>query len=150
MTTAVRTSNLTSVTWPECWSVHQHQFSGSALEVEESTAVWMWRRTEHILQSLTCKRKRWKRMYSADKFLCVPLYSRCRSARNFVRLGTLLQISFDCFLFLYSLTYMQHDYYQRTSVCDVIRCQLAYSIASPTKERNWISRTCYQQMVITP
>jgi hypothetical protein len=27
-------------------------------------------------------------MYSADKFLCASLYSRCHSACNFVHLGT--------------------------------------------------------------
>jgi hypothetical protein len=42
-------------------------------------------------------------MYSADKFLCVSLYARCSSACNFVRLGTLLQLSSNRFLFLYSL-----------------------------------------------
>jgi hypothetical protein len=31
-------------------------------------------------------------MYSEDKFLCVSLYSRCRSSCNFVRLSTLLQL----------------------------------------------------------
>jgi hypothetical protein len=35
-------------------------------------------------------------------------------------------------------------------VRDVIRCQLAYSIASPTEQWNWVSRIYYKQMAITP
>jgi hypothetical protein len=51
----------------------------------------------------------------SNTFLCVSLYSPCRSAFNFVRLGTLLQLSsYNRFLFLY-FPYMQHDYYQRIS-----------------------------------
>jgi hypothetical protein len=108
-------------------------------------------------------------------FLCVSLYSRCRSACNFVRLGTLLQLSSsNRILFLYSLihaaqllpacgvsffnihtvvwhftlfvwvhcynylpltvsfpctlSYMPHDYYQRTSY----QCVTSYAASLPT------------------
>jgi hypothetical protein len=75
--------------------------------------------------------ERWKHMYSADKILCVSVYSRSRSACNFVRLGTLLQLSsYNRFLYLYSLIYaarlLPADI---LSVRDVIRWQLGYSIA---------------------
>jgi hypothetical protein len=65
-------------------------------------------------------------MYSADKFLCVSLYSRCRSACNFVWVHycnyLLLTASFSC-----TLSYMQHDYYQRTSY----QCVTSYAASLP-------------------
>jgi hypothetical protein len=68
-------------------------------------------------------------MFSADMFLCVALYSPCRLAFNFVRLGTLLQLSSsNRFLFLYFLIYAARLVPAGIlSVRDVIRWQLAYN-----------------------
>jgi hypothetical protein len=66
------------------------------------------------------------------------LYSRCCSACNFVRFGTLLQLSSsNHFLLLYSLIHaVQLLPTDILSVRDVILCQHAYSIASYTKQWN--------------
>jgi hypothetical protein len=65
-------------------------------------------------------------------------WNKCRSAFNFVGLGTLFKLSSSYrFIFLYSPIYaarlLPADI---LSVRDVIRCQLAYSIASPTEQWN--------------
>jgi hypothetical protein len=78
-------------------------------------------------------------------------YSRCRSACNFVCVNTLLQLSSsNRFLFLYSLSYMQHDYYQRTSY----QCVTSYDGSLPVILRHPLNRgielALYKQMVITP
>jgi hypothetical protein len=39
--------------------------------------------------------------------------------------------------------------YPKLLVCSYVSELIACSIASSTKQRNWISRICYKQMVIT-
>jgi hypothetical protein len=59
---------------------------------------------------------------------------------------TLKTASFSCTL-IYAARLLPADI---LSVCDVLCWQLAYSIASSTKQINRISHICYKQMVITP
>jgi hypothetical protein len=49
-----------------------------------------------------------------------------------------------------TFSYMQHDYYQRTSQCVTSSAGSLPIVSRHPLNRNWISRVCYKQMVITP
>jgi hypothetical protein len=68
-------------------------------------------------------------------FLCVSLYSRCRSGFNLVRLGTLIKLSSsNRFLYLYTLVYAARVLpSDNLSVRDVTSWQLAYRIGICSK-----------------
>jgi predicted adenine nucleotide alpha hydrolase (AANH) superfamily ATPase len=85
-------------------------------------------------------------MYSADKFLRVSLYSCCCSACIFVRLDALLQVSSsNRFLFLYSLIYMQHDYYQRATY----QCVMSYAGSLPILLRHPLNKVIELEVLVT-